>query len=296
MSNPSYHSGSVSFTDESLRDAYFLAYEKLLSFWPTEPERRDVMTSFGRTFVLSAGPQDAPPLVLFHGIGSTSASWHPLVESLSQERRIHAVDIMGDAGGSVHNGTPISGFDQLVTWAREVLDALGASTVDLCGHSFGGHLALRVALAHPERASRLVLLDPARCFAEVRLGIMLGLLFQSRKPGYDRARDELMRTHQLRGPADEAYIDLVARGIAHFQGLAPAYPRRPRPAELSRLQSPTLLVLAGHSEMNKPRHEVQSAAQYAPVVSTRIIPRVGHGLIRQAPGRTATLTRGFLTT
>lgn len=39
----------------------------------------------------------------------------------------------------------------------------------------------------------------------------MGLLTQSREPDYDRARADSARTNRLEGPANEAYLDLVAR-------------------------------------------------------------------------------------
>lgn len=156
MNDPRDHAETSTFADDSLRREYFLAYERLLAYWPSAPERVTIATSFGSSHVLSTGPREAAPLVLLHGINSTSTFWHPLIDSLSEQYRIHAVDVIGDPGRGVHNGKPIAGFEDLVAWMLEVLDGLGVTTVDLCGHSLGGHLALRFALAHTGRLRRLV--------------------------------------------------------------------------------------------------------------------------------------------
>lgn len=285
----------VQFADDALRREYFRAYDHLLSFWPAAPEQTDLPTSYGRTHVLSTGPVDAPPLVLLHGIASTAAFWHPIIPALAQRRRVHAVDVIGDPGRSVHNGKPVAGFDDLVRWACEVLDELGANAADVCGHSLGGHLALRLALARPELVRRLVLLDPARCFGEVRLSFLLRLITSARNRGYERVRSDLARRNRFDGPAGEAYLDLVARGTCHFPGLRPVSPRRVRPAELRGLGSPTLLVLAGAGELNNARRNARTAAAHAPLVTTEIVEGAGHGLIGEAPERTAALLREFLT-
>jgi pimeloyl-ACP methyl ester carboxylesterase len=47
------------------------------------------------------------------------------------------------------------------------------TSADLCGHSYGGWLALRYALHSPQRARRLALLDPAMCFTGTRLSYRL---------------------------------------------------------------------------------------------------------------------------
>jgi pimeloyl-ACP methyl ester carboxylesterase len=67
------------FTDPALQRAYSHAYDQLLAYWPTKPEHSDIRTAYGSTHVLNTGPTDAPPLVLLHGINSTSTFWYPLV-------------------------------------------------------------------------------------------------------------------------------------------------------------------------------------------------------------------------
>ncbi len=285
---------AAQFADRTVRTQYFHAYDRLLTFWPTAPEQADVATSFGPTHIVSTGPAAAPPLVLFHGLGATAASWYPIVGTLSQHHRVHAIDTIGDAGRSVHTGRPLDSFDALVIWAGEVLDALGASSVDVCGHSLGGYLALRLALAHPEQLGRLVLLDPPRCFAEMRLKFILYSLTRRRCPSYEQARSQLARGVAAHGPADAAYLDLIARGTAHFPAHPPPTPHLPKPADLGRLRIPTLHVLAGASEVNNPRRCGRAAARYAPVVTTEIVPDATHSLIGNAPQRTSSLVLRFL--
>jgi pimeloyl-ACP methyl ester carboxylesterase len=284
------------FADRNAVTEYFHAYDRLLTFWPTVPEKTYVATSFGATHVLSTGPATAPPLVLFHGLGATAASWYPIVGTLSQHHRIHAVDTIGDAGRSVHNGRPLASFDAMAMWASEVLDALHVSNVDVGGHSLGGHLALRLALAHPQRLGRLVLLDPPRCFAEMRLKFILYSLARPRHPSYEKTHSQLARGVAAHGPADDAYLDLIARGTAHFPAHPPPTPHLPTRAELHRLRIPTLHVLAGASEVNNPRRCARAAARYAPVVRTKIVPDATHSLIGNAPQPTSTLVQGFLNT
>jgi pimeloyl-ACP methyl ester carboxylesterase len=65
-------------------------------------------------------------------------------------------------GGSTNSGDP-AGYtlEQLTADLAAALTQLGVERCDLLGHSMGGMVALRFALAHPERLSSLVLMDTA---------------------------------------------------------------------------------------------------------------------------------------
>lgn len=117
---------AVQFAGGTLRQEYFRAYDHLLSFWPTAPEQADLPTSYGTTHVLSTGPADALPLVLLHAIASTAAFWHPVIPALAQRHRVHAVDVIGDPGRSVHNGAAAAHAPLVTT---EVLDGVGHGLV-----------------------------------------------------------------------------------------------------------------------------------------------------------------------
>lgn len=92
-------------------------------------------------------------LVLLHGFSGTHRAWDGVVERLQRERyRPLALDLPGH-GERACDRWPIS-FEDCV---RSVLDA-GPERFALCGYSLGGRVALHVALAAPERISRLVLI------------------------------------------------------------------------------------------------------------------------------------------
>jgi 2-succinyl-6-hydroxy-2,4-cyclohexadiene-1-carboxylate synthase len=89
--------------------------------------------------------------VLLHGFAGTGRVWDPVVARLDAERyRPLAPDLRGH--GSAASRRPVS-------FARCVEDVLGLSghPFVLAGYSMGGRVALHVALAAPERVTRLVL-------------------------------------------------------------------------------------------------------------------------------------------
>jgi 2-succinyl-6-hydroxy-2,4-cyclohexadiene-1-carboxylate synthase len=100
-------------------------------------------------------PETAVPetAVLLHGFSGTRRAWDGVASRLDPERYLPlALDLPGH-GELASQPWPIC-FEDCV---RMVLDASPERFV-LCGYSLGGRVAMHVALAAPERVSRLVLI------------------------------------------------------------------------------------------------------------------------------------------
>jgi len=98
---------------------------------------------------------DGTPLVMLHGSGPTSLLFLPLISRITRSRVV-AIDRPGFGLSDLH---PWAGPRRkaAVAWLGVVLDALGATSVDLLGSSGGGTWAIWYALANPDRVRRLVL-------------------------------------------------------------------------------------------------------------------------------------------
>jgi 2-hydroxy-6-oxonona-2,4-dienedioate hydrolase len=112
-----------------------------------------------RTRVVDAGPADAPPVVLLHGTGGHWETFAPNLPALSQDYRCIAIDMIG-------NGfTDKPDYDyEISVYVRHVLgvlDALGIRRASFIGMSLGAWAAARVAVDHPNRVDRLILMSPA---------------------------------------------------------------------------------------------------------------------------------------
>jgi 2-succinyl-6-hydroxy-2,4-cyclohexadiene-1-carboxylate synthase len=93
-------------------------------------------------------------VVLLHGFGGTSRAWDGVLERLDRERyRPLALDLPGH-GEAADAPRPIT----FASCVAHVLARAPASFA-LCGYSLGGRIALHVALAAPERVTRLVLVS-----------------------------------------------------------------------------------------------------------------------------------------
>jgi len=96
------------------------------------------------------------PLLYLHGL-SGWGRWESYHMTLGLTNLVYAPQLPGWQDGQVPAGiTSVWDYARVI---RQFLDAVGTSTVDLVGHSFGGWIALYVAVEHPERVSKLVLVD-----------------------------------------------------------------------------------------------------------------------------------------
>lgn len=133
-------------------------YEEALTQWPVPYESQVVETTFGETYLIVSGAQEAKSLVLLHGGGGNSTMFMDNVAALSKHFRIYAIDIIGEAGKSA--GTRPTEITDYSIWLKEVFDALSISKTALCGASLGGTLAHQFASTFSQYVDSLILLAP----------------------------------------------------------------------------------------------------------------------------------------
>jgi len=112
--------------------------------------------------VLESGPAHGPTLILVHGWGAcVYMHRYALPTFAAAGMRVIALDLRGHGLSDKPVGT--SGayeIERLVQDVRDTADALGVRSFALMGQSLGGGVALRLAISHPERVTRLVLVSP----------------------------------------------------------------------------------------------------------------------------------------
>lgn len=100
------------------------------------------------------------PLLLAHGSGpgvSAWANWRLVLPILSKNRRVLAPDFVGFGYTDRPEGLALN----MKTWVKQLvdfIDALGIEKVDIVGNSFGGGLAINMALDYPDRIRKIVLM------------------------------------------------------------------------------------------------------------------------------------------
>jgi 2-succinyl-6-hydroxy-2,4-cyclohexadiene-1-carboxylate synthase len=230
------------------------------------------------------------PIVLLHGFAGTGAAWRPAIERLGERYRALAPDIRGHgAAGGVR---PI-GFAECVADVA----AVDAERFALGGYSLGGRLALQVALAHPARVTRLVLVSATPGIAD------------DVERAARRAEDEALAAEIENGGIEE-FAERWGRQPL-FKGQPPAVVAaaredrlRQRPADLaaalrgigtgvmeplwSRLGQLRMPVTAIVGERDaKFRKLAERMVAAIPDAELLVVPRVGHAVHLEAPALVA---------
>ncbi|MGC9220209.1 MAG: alpha/beta fold hydrolase [Solirubrobacteraceae bacterium] len=110
-----------------------------------------------RTRFLSVG--DDPSVLVLHGWGGSIESVTPIVNGLDGVAGVVAVDLPG-FGQTALPPQPW-GVADYADWVLALIEQLGLDTVAIVGHSNGGRIAIKLAAEHPERITRLLLVDSA---------------------------------------------------------------------------------------------------------------------------------------
>jgi len=96
--------------------------------------------------------------VLIHGSGDSASVWHAVAADLPAQHRVLAVDLRGHGDSDWSTDGDYSGHTMAAD-VQELIDELQLSNMLLLGHSFGGEIALRCAVAKPDHVKGLVLVD-----------------------------------------------------------------------------------------------------------------------------------------
>ena len=95
-----------------------------------------------------------PPLVLIHGIGSQWQMWKPVLDRVSREREVVALDLPGFGDSEEYRARPT--VEALASAVAEFLDGIGLGGAHVAGNSLGGGVALAMARAGTARSACLV--------------------------------------------------------------------------------------------------------------------------------------------
>jgi len=247
-------------------------YEETLTQWPVSYESRLVETTFGETYVIISGAKEAKPLVLLHGGGGNSTMWLDNISTLSKHFRVHAVDIIGEAGKSA--GTRPVKITEYSTWLKEVLDALNISNIALCGASLGGALAHQFALTFPQYVDSLILLAPPSLL-KMRLGFIFRGLFANVLPTTLFARNFLKYISSKGKEFPEQFIQAFVTQVKSYKLNTMRIPIISND-ELVNLPARTLLFLGEDEVLYDAKRVAARVKSVAPHITVRTISAAKH--------------------
>ena len=269
---------------------YFAAYDATLALWSVPVESIDVPTRFGRTHVHVCGSADAPPLLLLPGQAISSTMWYPNISALSREFLVYVPDILGDMGKSV-SARPFKQPADFAEWLVDLLDELRLATVHVAGLSYGGFIALRLALAAPARVRKLVLMSPASLLTiRFQFFMRMAAVFLPSFVLSPKSKQALLLGvySPLAAPAIKQV--LTKTDFRYSMYLPPVI----KDAELQAITTPTLLLLGDREVVYNYKAVLKRAEKYLPTVKTEIIHGAGHALNFDAPERVNASILAFL--
>ncbi|MDQ3983371.1 MAG: alpha/beta fold hydrolase [Actinomycetota bacterium] len=111
---------------------------------------------------LVAGPANASPLLLIHGLGASKASWLTVLPQLARNHRVVAIDLPGFGSTSKPRGRyDAPWFATHVMSFMEVTDLRGAL---VAGNSMGGRVAMEIAMREPRLVRAIACICPVAAF------------------------------------------------------------------------------------------------------------------------------------
>lgn len=242
------------------------------------------------TALLESG--EGPPVVLLHGQGGWSGMWLPVIGDLRTTHRVIAPDLPGLGGSELPDGPPDAA--RVLAW----LDALVRHTCPappaLVGASLGASIAARFAIAHPDRVSRLVLVD-AGSLGRFRPapGVMLALVRFLARPS-ERTQEGFLRQVAVdpgrvrammgeRWEASQAYNLDRARTpsvrAANRRMLRELGTKAIPSGELARIAVPTTLIWGRQDRVMRLRIAEAASARYG--WPLHVIEDAGHFAVEQ---------------
>ena len=111
----------------------------------------------GVSLAVHEWPGTGPAIVCIHGLTANHVCWLSMADILAPKHRLIGYDLRGRGDSE----KPPAGYslDQHGRDLLALLDHFGLKKAILMGHSLGAHIALKFSVAHPERVSKMVLVD-----------------------------------------------------------------------------------------------------------------------------------------
>jgi esterase len=237
---------------------------------------------------------DGPPLVMLHGLTGHAHTWDHTAAALSARYHVYALDQRGhgDTEWASRYGIPVMLGDLL-----GFLDALALPVVTLMGLSMGGIVAYQFTAAHPERVSRLVVLDIGPEIApaggrRVAADLASRDVFESEDDAVARARaanprptDESLRhrvSHNLRPQPDGTFTFKFDNALRDLGAIGDGLSPDQRWAAWNSVSCPVLLVRGDDSDILAPGTAERMVAGN-PHARLAVVPDCGHSITLDRP-------------
>jgi len=250
------------------------------------------------SMVLEDSGGDGPAVVMLHGLGGTSNTFEPLMNSL-QSYRVIRPDLPGAGRTPVRNS--IRTLQQLASSITDVLAGIGVRRAVLVGHSMGTLLAQHMAISAPQRVQGMVLFgaiteppDSARLALQLRASTAIqegmAVIADNVANGSLSAKSKSDNPTVLAMVRESLMRQPSAGYAAHCKALAQA-----QACDVLQIKVPVQLV-TGVDDPVAPVTMAQSLNDALPFSELEQLPGVGHWPTIEAPADCSRILNSALQT
>ncbi|HXM43413.1 MAG TPA: alpha/beta hydrolase [Bryobacteraceae bacterium] len=252
-----------------------------VTVWAQSAATKQVEIYGQKIYYQEAG--SGPDVILLHGLGADRGAWAATVPALAAKFHVYVPDQVG------FGQSDKPALDYRVGTLVDFLDAfykkVGVTKATLVGNSLGGWVAMDFALAHPDKVTRLVLVDSAG-YSPQRIGgspltrealqalnpstvagekRLMALVFYNKMFASDQFAEQAFTTHLRKndGYTIDRFIDSILRGEDVVDG------------KLGAIKAPTLVVW-GREDMLVPLAAGKALAEDIPGAQSVILDSCGH--------------------
>jgi len=279
---------------------------ELISMAPLARSKQKIRTFAGDIAYLRQG--QGPPLLLLHGIPSSSYLWRDVIDPLSASFDVLAPDLLGYGDSDKRLDADLS----IAAQARYVvafMETIGVHQAAVIGHDIGGGVAQLMAADEPQRVARLILIDSA-----VDNNWPVPVIARLKEPAWDHIMVNIDMRKGLREGLEKGMVtagrvtdEVVDEWTRPFQDLGGrrAYLRAARALNnrdlvgrskhIEEIETPTLILWGANDAFLEPRwaevlqHKFRNA-------TVEIIDPGGHFLPLDRPEAVVEAITRFLTT
>lgn len=212
------------------------------------------------------------PIVLIHGSTIDShTDWDSIAPELARHYRVFTPDCRGH--GRSNNPTMSYSFQELAGDVAAFVRAMGVERAHIIGHSNGGNVALVTLMEYPEVVQT--------CIPQAANAYVTRYLIEREPKVFDpdrvarevpKWRDEMIKLHsEVNGK--EYWRELLWLTMKEIIS-EPNY----SPAELARVQKPTLVIMGAEDTVNAPDEHAQYIANNIPNAELWIPEKTGHNV------------------
>ena len=168
----------------------------------TDLQRITLSTGIDLDVAITGDPAD-PPVILLHGFPESHRTWAKVAPDLARDHYVVAPDQRGFARSAKPEGIDSYTPDKIVADLIALADYLEIDTFTLVGHDWGGAVSWMAALRHPDRVTKLVIINAPH-----------PLVFQRTILDDPEQRAASQYIRAFRNPAFETHIDSI--GLSQF--------------------------------------------------------------------------------